>query len=368
MAFHIVIPERFFNPVQVESLGSAAKTLTGGQIPFAVAVGRQGDGRAYGAAHGFQAFEVAVHAGAYLHLDAGEAFIHRALRTCYQLIVGNAEPADVGVVGANFVAHLATQQLPQGHASRFGLQVPQRDIDGGLRQRDDAGAPHPLQGRVARELEPQAVDVHRVLADQQRRMANYIGAKLGVAVDVIPVSSANRIPYLQTKKASLVIATLGKNPDREKQIDFAGAYSPFFQAVFGPRTINIKSFTDLAGKTIGVTRGSVEDEELNKLAPSGTDIRRFDDNFKTVNAFTAGQVQLIATGASVAGNIMSKSPQLRTEYKLLLKESPNYIGVPKGEDSLRLAVNGIIAEAKKNGDLDKIALKWLGRPAGDLPQ
>jgi polar amino acid transport system substrate-binding protein len=199
-------------------------------------------------------------------------------------------------------------------------------------------------------------------------MANYIGSKLGVAVDLIPVSSANRIPYLQTKKASLVIATLGKNPDREKQIDFAAAYSPFFQAVFGPRTVNIKSFADLAGKTVGVTRGSVEDEELNKLAPSGTDIRRFDDNFKTVNAFTAGQVQLIATGASVAGNIMSKSPQLRTEYKLLLKESPNYIGVPKGEDSLRLAVNGIIAEAKKNGDLDKIALKWLGRPAGDLPQ
>lgn len=199
-------------------------------------------------------------------------------------------------------------------------------------------------------------------------MAHYIGAKLGVTVDLIPVTSANRIPYLQTKKASLVIATLGKNPDREAQIDFAAAYSPFFQAVFGAKTVNVKSFADLAGKTVGVTRGSVEDQELNKLAPAGTDIRRFDDNFKTVNAFTAGQVQLIATGASVAGNLMSKSPQLRTEYKLLLKESPNFIGVPKGEDTLRLTVNGIIAEAKKNGDLDKIALKWLGRPAGDLPQ
>ena len=54
-------------------------------------------------------------------------------------------------------------------------------------------------------------------------MAHYIGAKLGVTVDLIPVTSANRIPYLQTKKASLVIATLGKNPDREKQIDFAAA-------------------------------------------------------------------------------------------------------------------------------------------------
>jgi polar amino acid transport system substrate-binding protein len=199
-------------------------------------------------------------------------------------------------------------------------------------------------------------------------MANYIGAKLGVTVDLIPVSSGNRIPYLQSKKAALVIATLGKNPDREKQIDFAAAYSPFFQAVFGPKTLSIKSFADLTGKTIAVTRGSVEDQELNKVIPPNTDVRRFDDNFRTVAAFSAGQVQLVATGASVIADIVKKNPQLRVEYKLLLKESPNYIGVPKGEDSLRMTVNGIVAEARKNGDLDKISMKWLGRPTGDLPQ
>jgi ABC-type amino acid transport substrate-binding protein len=31
-------------------------------------------------------------------------------------------------------------------------------------------------------------------------MANYIGAKLGVAVELVPVTSANRIPYLQTRR------------------------------------------------------------------------------------------------------------------------------------------------------------------------
>jgi len=41
--------------------------------------------------------------------------------------------------------------------------------------------------------------------------------------------------------------------------------------------------------------------------------------------------------------------------------------VGKGEDKLRLKVNEIIAEAKKSGDLDKIAVKWLGRPTGELP-
>ena len=78
-------------------------------------------------------------------------------------------------------------------------------------------------------------------------------------------------------------------------------------------------------------------------------------------------MQLIATGASVAGNLMSKNPQLGTEYKPLLKDSPNFIGVAKGEDRLRTKVNEIIADAKKSGDIDKLANKWLGRPAGDLP-
>jgi polar amino acid transport system substrate-binding protein len=42
--------------------------------------------------------------------------------------------------------------------------------------------------------------------------------------------------------------------------------------------------------------------------------------------------------------------------------------VGKGEDKLRQKVNEIILEARKNGDMDKIAVKWLGRPVGDLPQ
>ena len=65
------------------------------------------------------------------------------------------------------------------------------------------------------------------------------------------MTSANRIPYLQTKKADLVISTLGKNPEREKVIDFTAAYSPFFQAVFAAKSMSIKSAADLAGKTVG---------------------------------------------------------------------------------------------------------------------
>lgn len=213
-------------------------------------------------------------------------------------------------------------------------------------------------GFVGTDLKPIGLDVD---------MANLIGKKLGVPVELVVVVSASRIPALQTKKADLVIATLGKNPDREKVIDFSSAYSPFFQAVFGPKNIPVKSFADLAGKSVGVTRGAMEDQELGKVAPSGIDTKRFEDNNATIAAFTAGQVQFVALGASVAGNMMTKNPQLSAEYKLLLKDSPNFIGIAKGEDKLKAKVNEIIAEAKKSGELEAMAKKWLGRGLGELP-
>lgn len=217
----------------------------------------------------------------------------------------------------------------------------------------------PPYGFVGTDLKPQGLDVE---------MASYIAGKLGVAVELLPVTSANRIPYLQTKKAHLVISTLGKNAEREKVIDFTFAYSPFFQGVFGPKSLAIKSFDDLKGKTVGVTRGAIEDMELTALAPPATNIRRFEDNNATIAAFVSGQVQLVATGASVAGNMMQRNPNLGAEFKLLIKDSPNFIGVAKGEDKLRTRVNEIIDAARAAGDLDRMAQKWLGRPAGDLPR
>jgi polar amino acid transport system substrate-binding protein len=217
----------------------------------------------------------------------------------------------------------------------------------------------PPYGFVGIDLKPQGLDID---------MANYIATKMGVKIELMPVTSANRIAYLQTKKADLVISTLGKNPEREKVIDFTSAYSPFFQAIYGAKTLNIKSMNDLTGKTVAVTRGAIEDQELTKVAPAGAELKRFEDNNATVSAYVSGQTQLLATGASVAGVMMQKNPQLNAEYKLLLKDSPNFIGVGKGEDALRTKVNAIIAEAKKSGDLDKMAQKWLGRPAGQLPE
>ena len=217
---------------------------------------------------------------------------------------------------------------------------------------------YPPYGSVGVDMQPQGLDID---------MAKLVASKLGAKLELVPVTSANRIPYLQTGKAHLVISTLGKNAEREKVIDFCAAYSPYFQAIFASKDLSIKKWDDLAGKSVSVVRGGMEDLELAKVTPSGVDVKRFEDNNATVAAFVAGQTQVIATGASVAAQMMQKNPKLNTEYKLLLKDSPNFVGVAKGQDALKIKVNEIIAEARGNGTLDGLSKKWLGRPAGDLP-
>lgn len=211
----------------------------------------------------------------------------------------------------------------------------------------------PPFGSIGTNLKPQGIDVD---------MANYIADEMGVKIEIIPVTSANRIPYLQTKKVDLVISSLGKNPEREKAIDFSTPYAPFFLGVFGSKDVSVNKMEELANKTVGVTRGSVEDLELEKNAPKSVNVRRFEDNNTTLTAYLSGQVNLIATGNLVAAEIAKRQPKRAPENKFMLKDSPCYIGMAKGEAALQAEVNELIKAALASGELNEISMKWLKAP------
>ncbi len=62
-----------------------------------------------------------------------------------------------------------------------------------------------------------------------------IAAALSVKLELVPVSSTDRIPYLTDAKVDMVISSLGKDAAREKAIDFSIAYAPSSAASSGPR-------------------------------------------------------------------------------------------------------------------------------------
>ena len=211
----------------------------------------------------------------------------------------------------------------------------------------------PPFGSVGADMQPHGYDID---------MAGYLAQKLNVKLELVPVTSANRIPYLQTRKVDLVISSLGKNPEREKVIDFSTPYAPFFLGVFGAENVVVQKADELTGKTIGVTRGAVEDMELSKIVPASTTVKRFEDNNTTLSAYLSGQIDLIATGNVVIAEIASRIPDRKPATKFLLKNSPCYIGIYKGETRLQQTVNELITTAHNDGSLNKFSETWLKAP------
>ena len=214
----------------------------------------------------------------------------------------------------------------------------------------------PPFGSVGTNMQPQGYDID---------VARYIANAMDVELELVPVTSANRIPYLQTGKVDMVISSLGKNPDREKAIDFSIAYAPFFLGVFGVEEIPVSAADDLTDLTVGTTRGAIEDLQLTEIAPESTKIQRFEDNNTTISAFLSGQVDLIATGNLVAASIAKRDTDRKPETKFLLKDSPCYVGVPSGDTQIQAEVNSIIAEGIASGVFDELSEEWFGQPLPD---
>lgn len=192
-------------------------------------------------------------------------------------------------------------------------------------------------------------------------VAQQLAAALKVKAELVEVTGQNRIPYLNSHRVD-VLMSVGKNPEREKVIAFTQAYAPYYIAVIGPKAMAVKTAADLDGKTISVNRGTLEDTSLTEAAPKGTDIRRFDNYSAVIQAFLAGQTQLMAVGNDVGAQVLAKHTDLAPEQKFQLMSSPDHLGINKDEPALLKALDTAIDAMKSDGSLDKISAKWLGKP------
>jgi polar amino acid transport system substrate-binding protein len=198
-------------------------------------------------------------------------------------------------------------------------------------------------------------------------VARMIAKDLGVDLELVPITSKQRIPYLETDRVDLVISSMGANPTRAKSIWFSNAYAPFFSGAFAAPDVEVSSPDDLTGLKAGVTGGTIEDIELSDMAPNGVQIVRFGDNAATLEAYKSGQVDVLVTGNTVAANLAANNDDIQLETKFVIKESPAFMGIKKGNMDLLRWVNVFILHKRLGGELDDLSQKWLGQKLPDLP-
>src|SRR5579875_998873 len=180
----------------------------------------------------------------------------------------------------------------------------------------------PPYGQLDAQQKPAGYDID---------VANLLGKYLGVKVNLVQLTSPNRIPFLITNKVDLIVATFGITPERAKTVLFSIPYSAIENVIFAPKDKKISSINDLKGLRVGVPRGTVQDVILTSTLGSNVKMSRFDDDPSTYQALLTGQVDAIAETGLTGDNFFKANPGPGIERKFTLLQQPNGITMRKDQ-------------------------------------
>jgi polar amino acid transport system substrate-binding protein len=217
----------------------------------------------------------------------------------------------------------------------------------------------PIFGLVGSDGQPEGYDPD---------VARLVGKYLGVPVEFVPVTGANRLPFLLTNRVDMVIALFGITPERAQQIWFSMPYATEAATLVAPASRAVKTVDDLAGLRVGVPRGAMQDLILTpQAAAKKINLMRFDDEATALQALISGQIDVVGTGLLVYRTLNRNDPGKNYEVKIVLRPLHFGIGIRRGQIDLLQWLNTFVYTIKNNGELDAISRKWRQLPLEVLP-
>lgn len=213
----------------------------------------------------------------------------------------------------------------------------------------------PLFAFVDAQVKPTGSDVET---------ARMIAKDMGVELELVEITNAARVPTVQTRKADILVANLGITPERKKAVDFTVPYATLNIIVAAPESMAIKDYADLAGKRIGVTRATVNDQMVTQNA-KGAEIVRFEDDATLITAVVSGQVDIVSTQTAVLAAMNEKRGGKNPLMTKIVQQELNLgIALPQGETRLKEWLDNWIKTNVANGQLNATFKKYHHR---DLP-
>jgi polar amino acid transport system substrate-binding protein len=217
----------------------------------------------------------------------------------------------------------------------------------------------PIFGLIGTDGQPEGYDPD---------VARLVGKYLGVQVEFVPVTGANRLPYLLTSRVDMVIALFGITPERAQQIWFSIPYATEAAVLVAPASRAVKTVDDLGGLRVGVPRGAMQDLILTpQAAAKKINLMRFDDEATALQAMVSGQIDVVGTGLLVNRTLNRNDPGKNYEVKIVLRPLHFGIGVRRGQTELLQWLNTFVYTIKNNGELDAISRKWRQLPLEAMP-
>jgi polar amino acid transport system substrate-binding protein len=194
-----------------------------------------------------------------------------------------------------------------------------------------------------------------------------VAKRIGVALDMMPVSSAERIPFLQQDKLDFVATSMTRTRERLRDIDFSHIYFVTPHAVIVKKESGIASVRQLAGRKASSASTSTAGGNLKDVV-ADVNIVYVRDYALAFAALKAGEVDAFTTDETVLRAIVRQDGHPDDYVFLPDFAKSRDVGFALKQNELRLksAINQALLDIESSGEAATIWDAWFG-PATDAP-
>ena len=201
-------------------------------------------------------------------------------------------------------------------------------------------------------------------------MARQVAAAIFGPTDVdkhlqlVAITSAQRIPFVNSGQVDLVADTMTMNCDRWKQVDFSSQYYEAGQRVLVPAASTAKSIDDLGGQKVCAAAGSTSIANIaaNKSKPVPVSVPDWTDCLVLLQQ---GQVAAISTDDTILLGLQRQDQNTKLVGPDFTSE-PYGMAISKQHPEFVRFVNAVLENVRSSGRWSQLHQQWLGTP-GDPP-
>ncbi|MEW9111296.1 transporter substrate-binding domain-containing protein [Cytobacillus gottheilii] len=189
-------------------------------------------------------------------------------------------------------------------------------------------------------------------------IAKAVTEKLGYEFTVKDMDFAGLIQALQSGQVDFVLSAMSATDERKESVDFSEIYYTSKHMIVSQAGSGIESVEDLAGKTVGVQLGSIQEGKGDELAEEvDMTIESRNRIPELIQEIKAGRFDAAIIEDTVAQGYFEENEDLEG-FTVEDADGGYAIALPK-DSELTEEFNGALQEMIDNGELDEIIKKWF---------
>ena len=196
-------------------------------------------------------------------------------------------------------------------------------------------------------------------------IAKELADSLGVKLKLVATDGDSRLPLMQSNRVDVNISAWTATNERAQTAGFTIPYDAHGAGVLFKKGTDIKSYKDIAGKTVAVARGSTNDTILTNDYPSAKPVR-FDAIADVISAVKTGKVDAALESSYTVAQAAKQDPSLQAISNPPLDPQLVSMGVLPGDQVWMNYLDNFIRNLIASGEDNRLHEKWLHEPLASI--